>query len=49
MEQRADSKRGERDAKETLAAAQNGDDGVEKADGVESGGYAKPEETGFGH
>ena len=39
----------ESDAKEAFAPAQNRDDGIEEADGIESGGDTKPEEAGFAH
>ena len=49
VEQRADAERCEGNAKEAFAPAQNGDDGIEKAERIESGGDTKPEKTGFAH
>ena len=49
MEQRAQPECAERDPEKAFAAAQNGEDGVDQAEGIKSGGHTKPENAGFAH
>ena len=45
----AQSERAKGDAEETLAPAQDRDNGINEAERIESGGDTKPEKTGFAH
>ena len=49
LEQRAQAKCAEGDTKEAFAPPQHGNDGIEEAERIKSGGDTKPEKTGFAH
>src|ERR1035437_5408215 len=49
VEYRAQGEGGQGDAKQVLAAANQGEDGMQEAERVERGGHAKPDDAHFSH
>ena len=43
------AERAQRHAKQVLAAADQGEDGMQQAEGVQRGGHAQPDDAHFSH
>ena len=49
MEDRAEGEGAQGDAEQVLAAADQGEDGVQQAERIQRGGHAQPDDAHFSH
>ena len=49
MKYRGEAESAQRDTEQLLAPADQGEDGMQEAEGVQGGGHAKPDDAHFSH